>query len=226
MVLRAQRLTRAVLWLGGRSGVGKTTAARAFAREHDLWLYSLDARSYEHDAKVGPESKTLDERWVDTTPEELADWFEDYSRRRFPFVLEDIAGIPDDAAPVLVDGPQLLPELVGRDALFVVARPELQRGLVTARGSDLYARTRDPERALTNRLGRDAILADRIRSAADVVEITDVAETYQAVGARFAPVVAQWIACSNHGDVEARHRYDEKARDRQRAAHAAATRTS
>jgi len=31
------------------SGVGKTTAARALARKHDLRLYSLDARTYEHE---------------------------------------------------------------------------------------------------------------------------------------------------------------------------------
>jgi hypothetical protein len=78
---------RDVLWLGGMSGVGKTTAARAFASEHDLWLYCFDARSYEHAAKMPSDDLTLDERWVDTTPEELANWFEEYSRQRFPLVL-------------------------------------------------------------------------------------------------------------------------------------------
>jgi hypothetical protein len=117
------------------SGVGKTTAARAFATEHDLWLYSLDARTYEHEARMPRDSLTLDERWVDSTPEELADWFEDHARYRFRLVLTDLAEIPDDGAPVLVDGPQLLPELVSGTTLFVVAAAELQRKLVIARGS-------------------------------------------------------------------------------------------
>jgi hypothetical protein len=213
---------RDVLWFGGMSGVGKTTAARAFASEHDLWLYCLDARSYEHAARMPPDELTLDERWVDTTPEALADWFEDYSRQRFPLVLADLSEISDDGAPVLVEGPHLLPELVTVSALFVVAAPAMQRELVIARGSDLYARTRDPERALDNRLGRDELLAARLRAAADVVEISRVEETRAVLDARFLPAIGDWLASEDRGDTAARQRYDEEARDRQRRAHAAA----
>jgi len=214
---------RDVLWFGGMSGVGKTTAARAFASEHDLWLYCFDARSYEHAARLPADELTLDERWVDTTPEELADWFEEHSRRRFPLVLADRAEIPDDGAPVLVEGPQLLPELVTGTALFVVAAPTLQRELVIGRGSDLYARTRDRERALANRLGRDEILAARLRAGADVVEISRVEETREALDVRFLPAIADWLATEDRGAVAERRRYDEEARERQRRAHAAAT---
>lgn len=204
------------------SGVGKTTAARAFATEHDLWLYSLDARTYEHAAKLPPDSLTLDERWVDSTPEELADWFEDHARKRFPLVLADLASIPADGAPILVEGPQLLPELVGATTLFVVAQPALQRELVIRRGSDLYTRTRDPERARANRLGRDEILAARLRTRAAVVEIAAVEETRSAVDTRFLPAIREWVARDDHGDSPSRRRYDEDARERQRTAHAAA----
>jgi hypothetical protein len=203
------------------SGVGKTTAGRAFAAEHDLWFYSLDARTYEHAAKLPRDSVSLDERWVDSTAEELADWFEDHSRQRFPLVQADLAAIPDDGAPVLVEGPQLLPDLVRSSTLFVVARPEVQRELVVARGSDLYARTRDPERALANRLGRDEILGARLRAAAAVVEIGAVEDTRGVVDARFLPAIADWVVRADHGDAAARLRYDAAARERQRAAHAA-----
>jgi hypothetical protein len=213
---------RDVLWLGGMSGVGKTTAARAFASEHDLWLYCFDARSYEHAAKMPSDDLTLDERWVDTTPEELANWFEEYSRQRFPLVLADLVEIPDDGAPVLVEGPQLLPELVSGTPLFVVASPALQRELVIARGSDLYARTRDPERARANRLGRDEVLAARLRAAVDVVEISRVEETREALDARFLPEIDEWLASEDRGEAALRQRYDEDARERQRRAHAAA----
>ena len=206
------------------SGVGKTTAARALARKHDLRLYSLDARTYEHESKVPPETRSLDELWVHSTPEELANWFEEHARRRFPFVLEDLARIEDDA-PVLVDGPQLLPELVasrGR-ALFVVAAPSLQRELVAARGSRAYARTRDPERALENRLARDAILAERLRRAAPVAEIGDVRETEHVVESFFEPLIGDWIENPDHGDGGARRRDENEARVRQIRAHLDAT---
>jgi len=72
-----------IFWLGGMSGVGKTTAARALARRHDLRLYSFDAHQFEHASRLPPETRTLDEIWVDTTPEELADWFEERCRERF-----------------------------------------------------------------------------------------------------------------------------------------------
>lgn len=202
------------------SGVGKTTAARAFAHKHDLRLYSLDARTYEHEAKLPRETRTLDELWVDQSPEGLADWFEEHARRRFPLVLEDLARIEDEA-PVIVDGPQLLPELVASlgPALFVVAAPELQRELVSARGSSLYARTSDPERAFANRLARDAILAERLRAATDVVEIQDVSDTASAVERAFMPELGEWIAQADHGDVAARIKDEEDARSRQAQAH-------
>jgi 2-phosphoglycerate kinase len=211
-----------VLWLGGMSGVGKTTAARAFALEHELWLYSIDARTYEHAAKLPSDSLTLDERWVDSTPGELADWFEEHARALFALVAADLEAIPDDGAPILVEGPQLLPELVSGKTLFIVAQPDLQRALVIARGSDLYSRTRDPERARANRLARDEILAARLRTHAEVVEVARVEETRDAVDVRFLPVIADWLARDDRGDSEARRRYDEEARERQRRAHAAA----
>jgi broad-specificity NMP kinase len=98
----AQRVAH-VLWLGGMSGIGKTSAARSLARRHDLRLYPLDARTYEHARRLSEESRTLDEIWVDTTPEELADRFDEMSRERFPLVLADLVELPADA-PLIVEG--------------------------------------------------------------------------------------------------------------------------
>ena len=219
-----------VLWLGGMSGVGKTTAARSLARRFDLRLYSLDARTYEHAQKLRPETRSLDELWVDTTPEALADWFEQSARDRFQLVWGDLLELPDDA-PVIVDGPQVLPELVApfldspRAAIFVVGLRELQRRLVTERGSDLYARTRDPARALANRLQRDELLAERVRQAAtsyglDVVEVTDINETAPAIEAQFAPLLAEWMTRTDRGDLAGRRREENNVRLRQLRAHA------
>lgn len=206
------------------SGVGKTTAALTLAHRYDLRCYTIDARTYEHAAKLPPDKRTLDERWVDTTPEELANWFEDGSRERFTLILEDLAAI-DDEAPVLVEGPQVLPDLVPDfgQALFVVARPELQQRLVQARGPGVSARTRDPERALANRLGRDEILAERLRETAAehgfaVVEVREVEETLPAVEARLLTLLEPWLA-RPHGDVGGRRREENDVRLRQWRSH-------
>jgi AAA domain-containing protein len=217
------RLAR-VFWLGGMSGVGKTTAARALARRHDLCLYSFDAYQFEHAGRLPPETRTLDEIWVDTTPEALADWFEERCRERFPLVLADILGLHDDA-PVLVDGPQALPDLVAplvpspEHALYVAASREMQEPLVRARGSGVASQVRDPERAVANRLGRDEELVRRLRADAlkhglPLVEVADVSETLPAIARHFEPLLAGWIDAP-HGDVAARRRDENDARLRQ-----------
>lgn len=196
------------------SGVGKTTAARAVARRYDLWLYSLDARTYAHAERLRAHALELsaDELWLERTPEQMADDFEAEGRARFPLVLEDVQALPDDGAPVLVDGPQLQPDLVGRPNLFVVASPELQRALVTTRGSFTYSRTRDPDRALANRLRRDELLAERLRARGPVVEIGDVAETGPLVEAFVGEHTKEWIERGDRGDVATRRRDENERR--------------
>jgi hypothetical protein len=213
-----------VFWLGGMSGVGKTTAARALARRHDLRLYSFDAHQLEHSQRLPPETRTLDEIWVDTTPAELADWFEGQSRMRFELVLADLLALRDDA-PILVDGPQALPGLVApllpspQHALYIVASREMQEPLVRARGSGIASRVRDPERAVANRLGRDEELVRRLLASATehglpLVEVADVMETLPALERHFEPLFASWIDAS-HGDVGVRRRDENDARLRQ-----------
>jgi hypothetical protein len=195
------------------SGVGKTTAARAVARRYDLWLYSLDSRTYAHAERMNVPALALtpDELWIERTPEQMADDFEAEARDRFQLVLEDLRAFPDDGAPLLVDGPQLQPELVGPRALFVVASSSLQRALVTARGSLTYARTRDPEAALANRVRRDELLAGRLRERASVAEVAAVSETEPLVERFVQEHAPEWVARACRGDVAARRR-DENDR--------------
>jgi hypothetical protein len=109
------------------------------------------------------------------------------------------------------------------DALYVVAPPAVQQLLVRARGSDLADRTRNPERARTNRLARDEELARRLRADAaahglPLVEVADVTETLPAIEHHFGPSLAAWLAAP-HGDVAARRRDENDARLRQWRAH-------
>jgi hypothetical protein len=210
------------------SGVGKTTAAREFAHRYDLRLYSFDAYTYEHARRLPEETRSLDEIWVDTTPEALADWFEEHARQRFPLALDDIrAG--DDEAPVLAEGPQLLPELVAplltsaEQVLYVVAERQMQEPLVEARGSGVASRISNADRARLNRLARDEELVRRLRATASdrglrLVEVAHVTATLPAIERHFEPSLGAWMR-TQHGDVGARRRNENDARLRQWRAH-------
>jgi hypothetical protein len=197
-----------VLWVGGMPGVGKSTAARNVARRHDLWFHAVDARTYAHAEAmdVAALRMTADELWLDRTPEQMADDFESEAHERFPLILADVDALPDDQAPVLVEGPQLLPDVVRGPTLFVTAAPELQRELVRARPSFTYSSTRDPERALTNRIARDDLLAQHLRARADVADVHRVEETEGLVERFVREHAGEWLTRPDHGDVSARRR--------------------
>jgi hypothetical protein len=221
-----------VLWLGGMSGVGKTTGARKVARRYDLRLYSLDAHNYAHAERTDPERhpalasfSTLspDELWVQPEPESIAERFVASSRERLELVIEDLLGLPDDA-PVIADGPQLLPAFVAplvqsvEQALFILAQPHTQEQLVRERGTSV--RVSHPDRALENRLRRDELLSERVQREANehgftVIEVTHAADTEAAIEEHFAPLLAAWLAGGDRGDVSARRREENDARLRQ-----------
>lgn len=206
------------------SGVGKSTGALALARRYDLQLYGLDARTYVHAYRMQSPALAMsaDELWIDRSPEQMVADFEDDARGRFELVLEDIGGLSDDA-PVLAEGPQLLPELVSPHAphasraLYVAAATERQRRLLAGRDSFTYTRTRDPDLASANRLRRDELLAERIRCEAHriglpLVEIDDVLETLPAVEQAFEPALREWLRQPDRGDVAARRRSENDRR--------------
>ena len=190
------------------SGIGKSTAARSVARRYDLWFHAIDARTYAHaEAMNVPALRmTPDALWLDRTPEQMVRDFEEEARERFPLVVADVDALPDDGAPVLVEGPQVRPELVDGPALFLVAVAELQNELLRRRGSFTYSATSDPERALANRLARDELLAERLRARVDVAEVRRVEETEELVDAFVRGNAVDWLAREDRGDVAARRR--------------------
>ena len=48
----SERALDDVLWIGGGSGAGKTSLARAISRRYDVELYAADARGYAHLART------------------------------------------------------------------------------------------------------------------------------------------------------------------------------
>jgi hypothetical protein len=168
---------RHVIWIGGAPDAGKSTLAHELARKHDLRLYIQDRYEMAHfaraTAKRHPEMRafwemSIDERWVLRTPEEMAAQVVRSSAERFELLVEDILNEPRDA-PMLVEGPWLLPELVApaltdpRQALWLSPTPEFKQASAAKRGKPgMSHETGDPDRATRNWRERDRLLAEHI----------------------------------------------------------------
>ncbi len=79
------------------------------------------------------------------------------------FVLEDVPKLPDQPL-VLVEGPQILADLLPEDAhaVFLIPTPEFQRSVLAPRPMP----SSDPERALAARLVKDRLYAERVAALA------------------------------------------------------------
>jgi hypothetical protein len=99
-------------------------------------------------------SLTADERFAGP-PEILVEQFLDYAREQFELVLEDLRGYPD-VPPIVAEGPQLLPELAGPEAVFLLPTPDFQR-------AGLFRRQPNRRPQIVE---RDVLLAQAIREHA------------------------------------------------------------
>ncbi len=131
---------------------------------------------------------TMDERWVDRSPETMLETFHWYRGEGFHLIVEDVLRLAS-GPPVIVEGFRLLPHLVKPllatpdQAVWLLPTPAFRRAAMDGRGStwDIARRTKDPDRALRNLLERDRMfterLADQARSLALRVMEVDVATT-------------------------------------------------
>ena len=154
-----------VLWIGGPQGSGKSSVAAALADRFGLQLYHVDHRVWVHEPRMPPtefSSLSMDERWVEATPERMLGWFVTTSRHRFRLVLEDLRELPDEPA-CIVEGPQLFPTSVSAvlrepdQALFLLPDPAEMEARLRARGP--MERTSDGVRARDNAVARDLLIA-------------------------------------------------------------------
>jgi hypothetical protein len=147
-------------WIGGGTGSGKTTVARVLAGRFGWRVFPLDAFWYSHAARLPEREPDPGEQWLGSAPAEQAAEFEALTRRRWPLVLSDVTGLPA-RPPVVVEGPQVLPDLVpaGDAAVFLVATARFQRSVLEQRP---LPHTRDPRQALDNRIEKDRLFAERI----------------------------------------------------------------
>jgi hypothetical protein len=166
-----------VYWLGGGSGAGKSTIAARLADRHGLHVYSTDDAMPDHVRRSTTESSpqlaefvamSMDERWVDRSPEAMLESFHWYRGEAFGLIVGDLLALP--LRPVLAEGFRLLPALVdplaGPDrALWLLPTPRFRRSAFETRGTlwTMPNRTRDPQRASDNLLERDRMFTDRLR---------------------------------------------------------------
>lgn len=181
---------RHVRWIGGGTVTGKTTIARSLAARHGLHLYECDRMQSAHTARSNRADHPLlfqfmemsmDERWATRTPEEMYETWPAANGEGFHLIVEDLLDVPPDR-PVLVEGYKLLPRLVNplltssHQAVWLIPAPEFRRVGLKLRGTlwDMANQTSDPERALANRLARDAMLTSEVARQAEELALPTI----------------------------------------------------
>lgn len=171
---------RHVYWIGGGSGAGKSTSARDLATRHGLRVYSTDDAMRDHAGRGTPDDSpwlrrfaamSMDERWVNRSPETMLETFHWFRGEGFRFIIDDLLELPADT-PVIVEGFRLLPHLVGpllaerNRGVWLLPTPGFRRTAFDRRGWEIPGRTSDPERAARNLLERDRLFTERLRQEA------------------------------------------------------------
>lgn len=178
-----------VVWIGGPPDGGKTSIAALLARKYGLQVYHFDRHEPAHFARCDPvrhpalyaahpERMTPEQRWLGSSPEEMAretiaSWTE-----RFGMAVEDLLAMPDDP-PIVAEGPGFFPEAIasllsGPDqAVWLIPSEEFKRACAIRRGKpgDRHL-TSDPERATENVIRRDFFMARHIRQRASELGLT------------------------------------------------------
>lgn len=169
-----------VYWIGGGSGAGKSTVARRLAERHGWRTYSTDGAMRDHTARTTPEqapylhefmAMTMDERWVDRSPEVMLETFHWFRGEGFGLIVEDLLELPRSPC-VVAEGFRLLPCLVApllaapERAVWLLPTPEFRSVAFRSRavpGEGFVGRTGDPSRAARNLAERDRMFTDRLR---------------------------------------------------------------
>ena len=128
-----------VLWIGGRSGAGKSTVARLLARRHGLRWYSCDTKTWEHLDRAVAAGDPAAVEWARLTPLQRSELPTVDKLRltldRTSMVLADVAGLLDRPA-VIAEGTNVLPSMVpdGSCAVWLTAEPTIRAERTRQRG--------------------------------------------------------------------------------------------
>jgi len=178
-----------VLWLGGPPDCGKTTIAQEIGRHHELTVYHFDRHEPSHFSRADPsqhpalyaahpDRMTTEQRWLGSTPVEMArDTIQSWSER-FEMVIHDLLELLANA-PIIVEGPGLFPDCVApllterSKALWLVPTPDFKRASAIRRNKPGSRwETSDPERAQQNLIERDLLMGEHILRTARELQLT------------------------------------------------------
>lgn len=175
-----------VLWIGGAPDSGKSTIAQELAGRHQLQAYHYDQHDLAHHEQLAQTSlrhraflnASLDERWVQPEPEMLMQRSLGSFRDRFPLVIEDLLALPNQRQTI-AEGFGLLPELLASvlshpaQAIWLIPSESFKRASMKRRGKPSFSiQVSDPERAKSNLLARDMLLAAYIEEQASAYGYT------------------------------------------------------
>ena len=144
-----------VYWIGGPPDCGKTTIATILAERHGLQEYHFDRHEMTHFSRLNPnlhpalyaahpDRMTTQERWLGSTPDQMArDTIASWSER-FTMALDDLRAMPPIPA-IITEGPGLFPELVApliahpSRAIWLIPTEPFKRASVTGAASQATA---------------------------------------------------------------------------------------
>ena len=200
-----------VCWLGGAPDSGKTSLATMLAERHGLPVYHFDRHEMAHFGRatperqpalwsLRPESMGPEERWLGSTPAQMARAALDAWSERCAMALDDLRALPADAA-LIAEGPGFFPDCLApllrdpRQAVWLVPSEAFKRASVLRRDKLSSVQLSDQSRAVENLIQRDLLLADHVRQRADalglsVIEVDgsrSLSEIAATLEARFAP---------------------------------------
>ncbi|WP_327148248.1 hypothetical protein [Nocardia sp. NBC_01329] len=110
---------------------------------------------------------SMDERWVNRTPETMLESFHWFRGEGFGAIVDDLLGLPDST---VAEGFRLLPDLVAplladpARAIWLLPSPGFRRKVFVDRGWEIPHRTSEPDLARRNLLRRDEMFTDRLRA--------------------------------------------------------------
>jgi len=166
---------RHVFWIGGSIGARKSTTAEKLAERHGLRVYHFDRREPFHIHRSIPGeqpnlirfmSRTMDERWVLRSAQEMATEVMACWSERFPMLVDDLLHLPGEG-PIIAEGAGLFPDLLAllladaHHAVWLVASPAFIEQVRESRERTVADADHisDRERAFRNLIERDRLIA-------------------------------------------------------------------
>lgn len=205
-------LLRHVYWIGGGSGAGKSTVARALADHHGLRYCGTDESMNDHARRATAAeapylhefmAMSMDERWMLRSPEAMFETFHWFRGEGFHLIVEDLLAMPPDQG-IVVEGFRLLPALVAplladpARAVWLLPTPDFRAYAVDKRAKatnrpGFIQQTSDPDRASRNLDARERYFVERLRTetrelglqAITVDSAVDESESIRRVSERF-----------------------------------------